>query len=152
MRSVTGHVLRATGVQIPEDDLDNLHSLREVDGTLVFVDPQDLLGSCLLADIVFITSVLLTDSVFLFFLGCDPLALVESLTPVECNTRLLETMFEVESVFVFSVDINIGAVHHLDTENKKDIAITGQIIRIVYLSECNLKPILERFAMESNLG
>ncbi|GKF59016.1 hypothetical protein Tco_0175802, partial [Tanacetum coccineum] len=39
-----GHVLRATGVQIPEDDLDNLHSLREVDGILVFVDPQDLLG------------------------------------------------------------------------------------------------------------
>ncbi|GKF81780.1 hypothetical protein Tco_0240382, partial [Tanacetum coccineum] len=36
--------------------------------------------------------------------GCDPLALVESLTPVECNTRLLETRFEVESIFVFSVD------------------------------------------------
>ncbi|GKG04793.1 hypothetical protein Tco_0315180, partial [Tanacetum coccineum] len=35
---------------------------------------------------------------------CDPLALVESLTPVECNTRLLETMFEVEAGFVFSVD------------------------------------------------
>ncbi|GJX42022.1 putative reverse transcriptase domain-containing protein, partial [Tanacetum coccineum] len=46
-----------------------MHSLREVDGILVFVDPQDLLGSCLLADIGFITLVLLTDSVFLFFLG-----------------------------------------------------------------------------------
>ncbi|GJT38642.1 hypothetical protein Tco_0938507 [Tanacetum coccineum] len=44
LRAIFGHVLRATGVQIPEDDLDNLHSLREVDGTLVFVDPQDLLG------------------------------------------------------------------------------------------------------------
>ncbi|GJV81357.1 hypothetical protein Tco_0133740 [Tanacetum coccineum] len=43
----SGHVLRATRVQIPEDDLDNLHPLREEDGTLVFVDPQDLLGSCL---------------------------------------------------------------------------------------------------------
>ncbi|GJT93474.1 hypothetical protein Tco_1082319 [Tanacetum coccineum] len=40
----TETMLRATGVQIPEDDLDNLHSLREVDGILVFVDPQDLLG------------------------------------------------------------------------------------------------------------
>ncbi|GKC76459.1 hypothetical protein Tco_1127233, partial [Tanacetum coccineum] len=36
--------------------------------------------------------------------GCDPLALVESLTPVECNTRLLETMFDVKAGFVFSVD------------------------------------------------
>ncbi|GJS38906.1 hypothetical protein Tco_0563949 [Tanacetum coccineum] len=52
LRAISGHVLRATGVQIPEDDLDNLHSLREVDGILVFVDPQDLLGSCLLADII----------------------------------------------------------------------------------------------------
>ncbi|GKC81898.1 reverse transcriptase domain-containing protein [Tanacetum coccineum] len=69
LRAIFGHVLRATGVQIREDNLDNLHSLREVDGILVFVDPQDLLGSCLLADIGLITLVLLTDSVFLFFLG-----------------------------------------------------------------------------------
>ncbi|GJT99886.1 hypothetical protein Tco_1110225 [Tanacetum coccineum] len=47
LRAISGHVLRATGVQIPEDDLDNLHTLREVDGILVFVDPQDLLGSFL---------------------------------------------------------------------------------------------------------
>ncbi|GKF28890.1 hypothetical protein Tco_0095232, partial [Tanacetum coccineum] len=38
--------------------------------------------------------------------GCDPLALVESLTPVECNTHLLETMFEDESVFVFPEDVS----------------------------------------------
>ncbi|GJV30902.1 hypothetical protein Tco_1391302 [Tanacetum coccineum] len=69
LRAISSHVLRATRVQIPEDDLDNVHSLREVDGILVFVDPRDLLGSCLLADIGFITLVLLTDSVFLFFLG-----------------------------------------------------------------------------------
>ncbi|GKF07603.1 hypothetical protein Tco_0041827 [Tanacetum coccineum] len=128
-------MLRATEVQILEDDLDNLHSLREVDGTLVVVDPQDL--------VVFITAVLLTDSIFLFFLGfleytklttglgdldsrtigfhrrilsflvlpegCDPLALEESLTLVECNTCLFETMFEVESVFVFSVDVSDSA-------------------------------------------
>ncbi|GJS17126.1 reverse transcriptase domain-containing protein [Tanacetum coccineum] len=46
-----GHVLSRQPAQIPEDDLDNLHSFKEVDGILVFVDPQDLLGSCLLADI-----------------------------------------------------------------------------------------------------
>ncbi|GKF22150.1 hypothetical protein Tco_0074472, partial [Tanacetum coccineum] len=44
LRAISGHVLRATGVQIPEDDLDNLQSFREVDVILVFVDPQDLLG------------------------------------------------------------------------------------------------------------
>ncbi|GJR65959.1 hypothetical protein Tco_0012024 [Tanacetum coccineum] len=44
LRAISGHVLRATRIQIPEDDLDNLHSFKEVDGILVFVDPQDLLG------------------------------------------------------------------------------------------------------------
>ncbi|GKF01463.1 hypothetical protein Tco_0028386 [Tanacetum coccineum] len=42
-------------------------------------------------------------------LCCDPLALVESLTPVECNTHLLETMFEDESVFVFPEDVSGSA-------------------------------------------
>ncbi|GKE84545.1 hypothetical protein Tco_1558287, partial [Tanacetum coccineum] len=55
LRAISGHVLRATGVQIPEDDLDNLQSIREEDGTLEFVDPQDLLGSFVLADIDFTT-------------------------------------------------------------------------------------------------
>ncbi|GJU74258.1 hypothetical protein Tco_1265663 [Tanacetum coccineum] len=45
-----------------------IHS-KEVDGILVFVDPQDLLGSFLLAGIGCNTLVLLTDSAFLFFLG-----------------------------------------------------------------------------------
>ncbi|GKD20043.1 hypothetical protein Tco_1221746, partial [Tanacetum coccineum] len=48
-------------------------------------------------------------SFFVFPEGCDPLALIESLTPVECNTRLLETMFEVEAGFVFSVDVKDSA-------------------------------------------
>ncbi|GJR81237.1 hypothetical protein Tco_0152022 [Tanacetum coccineum] len=47
-----------------------------------------------------------TDADPLNFNSCDPLALAESLTPVECNTCLLETMFEVEFVFVFSVDLS----------------------------------------------
>nr|GFA87955.1 integrase, catalytic region, zinc finger, CCHC-type, peptidase aspartic, catalytic [Tanacetum cinerariifolium] len=54
------------GVQIPENNLDNLHSLREEDGILETVDPQDLLG-------------------------CDLLALVDGFTPVEDNVSLLET-------------------------------------------------------------
>nr|GFD31966.1 hypothetical protein [Tanacetum cinerariifolium] len=37
-------MLGASGVQIPKNNLDNLHSTVEEDGTLESVDPQDLLG------------------------------------------------------------------------------------------------------------
>ncbi|GJY64121.1 hypothetical protein Tco_0465581 [Tanacetum coccineum] len=43
-------MLGAARVQIPENNLDDLHSLREEDGTSKIMDPQDLLGSLLLAD------------------------------------------------------------------------------------------------------
>ncbi|GKA42106.1 hypothetical protein Tco_0734766, partial [Tanacetum coccineum] len=43
-------MLGATGVQIPKNNLDELHSSREEDGTSETMDPQDLLGSFLLAD------------------------------------------------------------------------------------------------------
>ncbi|GJZ39417.1 hypothetical protein Tco_0585980 [Tanacetum coccineum] len=44
LRAISGHVLRATGIQIPEDDLDNLHSFKEVDGILVFVASPGFTG------------------------------------------------------------------------------------------------------------
>ncbi|GKF34499.1 hypothetical protein Tco_0107699 [Tanacetum coccineum] len=44
-------MLGADGVQIPENNLDDLHSSKKEDGTLETMDPQDLLGSFLLADI-----------------------------------------------------------------------------------------------------
>ncbi|GJU85241.1 hypothetical protein Tco_1292787 [Tanacetum coccineum] len=43
-------MLGAAGVQIPENNLEDLHSSREGDGTSETMDPQDLLGSFLLAD------------------------------------------------------------------------------------------------------
>ncbi|GKG38022.1 hypothetical protein Tco_0457245, partial [Tanacetum coccineum] len=43
-------MLGAVGVQIPENNLDDLYSLREEYGTSETMDPQDLLGSFLLAD------------------------------------------------------------------------------------------------------
>ncbi|GKF63037.1 hypothetical protein Tco_0183091, partial [Tanacetum coccineum] len=43
-------MLGAAGVQIPENSLDDLHSSKEEDGTSETMDPQDLLGSFLLAD------------------------------------------------------------------------------------------------------
>ncbi|GJS03916.1 putative ribonuclease H-like domain-containing protein [Tanacetum coccineum] len=41
--AISGHMLGAARVQIPENNLDNLHSSREEDGTLEIMDPQDLL-------------------------------------------------------------------------------------------------------------
>ncbi|GKA66058.1 hypothetical protein Tco_0765866 [Tanacetum coccineum] len=41
-------MLGAAGVQIPENNLDDLHSSREEDETSETMDPQDLLGSWLL--------------------------------------------------------------------------------------------------------
>ncbi|GKD90731.1 hypothetical protein Tco_1366238, partial [Tanacetum coccineum] len=44
-------MLGAAGVQISENNLDDMHLSREEDGTPETMDPQDLLGSLLLADI-----------------------------------------------------------------------------------------------------
>ncbi|GKD68634.1 hypothetical protein Tco_1322724, partial [Tanacetum coccineum] len=41
LRAISGHMLGATGVQIPENNLDNLHLVREEDGTLETMDPRD---------------------------------------------------------------------------------------------------------------
>nr|GFB89018.1 hypothetical protein [Tanacetum cinerariifolium] len=46
LRVISGHVLGATRVQIPKDDVDNLQSVIEVE--TLELDPQDLLGSILL--------------------------------------------------------------------------------------------------------
>nr|GEY41756.1 hypothetical protein [Tanacetum cinerariifolium] len=101
-------------VQIPENNLENLHSSIEEDGTLETVDPQDLLGSFLLADKNLLILVLLTGTLFLDSLGfcCDLLALVDMFTPVEDNIGLLETMFDEDTVlmFVFLEDVT-GSVN-----------------------------------------
>ncbi|GJX14728.1 hypothetical protein Tco_0206486, partial [Tanacetum coccineum] len=41
LRVIFGHVLAAPGVQIQQNNLDNLRSIREEDGTSETVDPQD---------------------------------------------------------------------------------------------------------------
>ncbi|GKD39954.1 hypothetical protein Tco_1260161 [Tanacetum coccineum] len=48
LRVIFDHMLRAAGVQIPQNNLDNLQSIREEDGTSETVDPQDCLGSLVL--------------------------------------------------------------------------------------------------------
>ncbi|GJZ54865.1 hypothetical protein Tco_0610058 [Tanacetum coccineum] len=54
-------MLRASGVQIPQNNLDNLQSIREEDGTSEIVDPQDCLGSLVLEVLDFIILTLLLD-------------------------------------------------------------------------------------------
>nr|GFB24572.1 hypothetical protein [Tanacetum cinerariifolium]GFB24628.1 hypothetical protein [Tanacetum cinerariifolium] len=48
LRAISGHMLRASGVQIPENKLDNLKSIREEDGIMETVDLQYFLGSLVL--------------------------------------------------------------------------------------------------------
>nr|GEX01052.1 hypothetical protein [Tanacetum cinerariifolium] len=93
LRAVSGHMLKASRVQILENNLDNLHSRVEEDGTLEIVDPQDLLDEM---DLVLTTLFLLCK------LGCDLLALVSKFTTVEESTGLLETTF-VEDVVLIGV-------------------------------------------------
>nr|GEX47564.1 phospholipase-like protein [Tanacetum cinerariifolium] len=64
LRVISGHMLRASGVQIPENNLNILHSIIK-DGTLELVDPQELLGSILLATNDLLILELLTGTLFL---------------------------------------------------------------------------------------
>ncbi|GKD55712.1 hypothetical protein Tco_1289099 [Tanacetum coccineum] len=120
-------MLGAAGVQMRENNLDNLHSSREEDGTSKTVDPQDLLGSLLLADIDLtilglgvsvsravgflegtsaVVVILVKGHAFPTIVkvrpvGYDPLALVYGFTPIEGNIGLLETRFDEEAIFMF---------------------------------------------------
>nr|GEW40572.1 hypothetical protein [Tanacetum cinerariifolium] len=114
LREIFGHMLGAAGVQIPENNLDNLHSSREEDGTSKTVDPQDLLGLGVslsravgsLRGTSAVVVILVKGHAFPTIVkvrlveGCDPLALVDGFTPVEGNAGLLETRFDVKAVFV----------------------------------------------------
>nr|GEU65887.1 hypothetical protein [Tanacetum cinerariifolium] len=64
LRAISGYMLGASKVQIPENNLDNLHSIIK-DGTLEIVDPQELLGSFSLATNDLLILDLLTGTVFL---------------------------------------------------------------------------------------
>ncbi|GJR92929.1 hypothetical protein Tco_0265103, partial [Tanacetum coccineum] len=74
LRAVSRHMLGASGVQIPENNMDNLKLTKEEDGEFEIVDPQCLLGSVMLVGL---------DPKIL---GCDLITLVELFIPVEGNT------------------------------------------------------------------
>ncbi|GKC82436.1 hypothetical protein Tco_1138153 [Tanacetum coccineum] len=48
LRAIYSHVLGASGVQIPQNNLDNLRSTKEEDGATEVLDPRDVPGSFLL--------------------------------------------------------------------------------------------------------
>ncbi|GKC24615.1 hypothetical protein Tco_1026765 [Tanacetum coccineum] len=56
LRAISGHVLRASGVQIPQNNLDIMQLIsEEEDGETKVSDPRDILGFILLAVIDFAT-------------------------------------------------------------------------------------------------
>nr|GEV18851.1 hypothetical protein [Tanacetum cinerariifolium] len=100
-RAISDHILRAAAVQIQDNNLDNLHPLREEDGTLETMDLQDLpvLGVFVYKAIGFleVTSVVVVilvkrhsfpTIVKVRPVGCDPLTLVDGFTPVEDNAEV----------------------------------------------------------------
>ncbi|GKF27319.1 hypothetical protein Tco_0083213 [Tanacetum coccineum] len=106
-------MLGAARIQIPENNLDDLHSSREEDGPLETLDPQDLLGKDVslsraidfLRGTSVVVVILVKGHAFPTIVnvrpvGYDPLALVDGFTPVEDNIGLLETGFDVEAVLV----------------------------------------------------
>nr|GEW80383.1 hypothetical protein [Tanacetum cinerariifolium] len=132
LRAVSGHVLGAAGVQIPENNLDNLNSIVEEDRTLEIVDPRDLLG----LDVLFsrgigflrgtlaVVVILVKGHTFptiikVLPVGCDPLALVGKFTLVEdsigCDPLALVGKFTL-------VEDRIGL---LETMFDEDVVLMG---------------------------
>nr|GFB70343.1 hypothetical protein [Tanacetum cinerariifolium] len=107
-------MLRAAEAQTPKNNLENLHSSREEDGTSETMDPQDLLGLGVSVSRAFgflkgsslVVVILVKGHAFPTILkvrpvGCNLLAPVDGFTLVEDNTGLLETRFDEEAVFMF---------------------------------------------------
>ncbi|GKE76415.1 hypothetical protein Tco_1542535, partial [Tanacetum coccineum] len=102
LRAISGHVLGAAGVQIPQNNLDNLQSIREEgDGvTEIFLESEFCLFNLDLTFLdwtstLFFSLLLGVHEILSFFVlpeGFDPLALVEGFTPVEDNKGLLVTL------------------------------------------------------------
>nr|GEU95298.1 hypothetical protein [Tanacetum cinerariifolium] len=85
LRAVSDHMLGASRVKIPQNNLDNLQSKREEDGTLEIVDLLDCVGSEALEILDSIILYLLLVPIVFVSLGFDPLAPVEHITLVDCN-------------------------------------------------------------------
>ncbi|GKD16394.1 hypothetical protein Tco_1205552 [Tanacetum coccineum] len=147
-------MLRAVEVQIPENNLDDLHSSREEDGTSKTMDPQDLLGLGVSLSravgflrgtsavmVILVKGYAFPTVVKVRPIGCDPLALVDSFTPVEDNIGLLDTRFDEEAVFMFvfpedvmgSVNLTLFSLFFgvTATNLSLDLLMLGQVCLII---------------------
>ncbi|GJY25974.1 hypothetical protein Tco_0400700 [Tanacetum coccineum] len=137
LRAISGHMLGASGVQIPQNILDNLQSIREEDGTSETINPQDCLGSLVLEVLDSTILALLLDPTDLDAFGFPlytlsagdyvitgviavslrgtslvALALVVVFTLVEVNKGLLESLVLRESVcLVMLLEDMIGSTN-----------------------------------------
>ncbi|GJY25512.1 hypothetical protein Tco_0400238 [Tanacetum coccineum] len=87
LRAISAHVLGAAGVQIPQNNLDNLQSFRE--------EGDGATKRSFFSSTLFFSLLLGVREILSFFVlpeGFDPLALVEGFTPVEDNKGLLVTL------------------------------------------------------------
>nr|GEW93867.1 hypothetical protein [Tanacetum cinerariifolium] len=143
LRAISGHMLGAARVQIPENKLDDLHLSREEDGTLEALDSSDLLGSLLLVVIDLLIFDLLARTLVLDLLGCDSLALVVMFTPVEDTKGLLETMFKEEadeSVGVNSDKLDMETGSHDGLQLKQVDQSYVHAIHELHLHEIHVVP------------
>nr|GEV91267.1 hypothetical protein [Tanacetum cinerariifolium] len=98
LREISSNMLGVVRVQIPENNLDNLHLAREEDGTSKTMVPQDLLGlgasvskvvgflrGTLVVVVILVKGHAFPTIVKVRPVGCDPLALVDGFTHVEDN-------------------------------------------------------------------
>nr|GEV48541.1 hypothetical protein [Tanacetum cinerariifolium] len=123
LRAISGHVLGAAGVQIPKNNLDNLHSsIKKMEHWKLWIPKFYWVPFCLggllsramgfLRGTLALVVILVKGHAFptivnVLPVGCDPLALVDKFTPVEDNIGLLETTFDEDTVlmFVFLEDV-----------------------------------------------
>ncbi|GJT02246.1 hypothetical protein Tco_0823415 [Tanacetum coccineum] len=172
-------MLGAAGVQILENNLDDLHSSREEDRTSKTMDLQELLGSFLLADkdLIFlglgvslsravgflggtlaVVVILVKGNAFPTIVkvqpvGRDPLALVDGFTPVEDNIGLLETRFDEEAVFVFEFPEDLtGSVNLTLLSLFFGVTTTNLSLELLMLGQVSMLRVLKLKVARETLG
>nr|GFC18825.1 hypothetical protein [Tanacetum cinerariifolium] len=91
LRAISGHMLRAASVQIPENNLDNLHSISKEE-TLKLVDPQEFLVLSVLLTIG-IGSLRCTIAVVAILVKGHTFPTNEKVHPVDLRLAFTELMY-----------------------------------------------------------
>nr|GEV62322.1 SGNH hydrolase-type esterase domain-containing protein [Tanacetum cinerariifolium] len=99
-------MLGAAGVQIPENNLDNLHSSREEDGTSETVDPQDLLGLGVSLSRV-VGSLRGTSAVVVILVKGNAFPTIVKVRPVVARIKVIKEEYEVLYLLKINEDLFI---------------------------------------------